>query len=319
MPLFGRRAQPREEVPPWPQQAQVVRLLLVDDDEDEYQLLRSALSDIPGTSYELAWADAYSTGLNLISQGGHHAYFIDYRLGALNGVDLVREARSAGCEAPLIMLTGESGRSVDMEAMEAGATDFLQKGKTPPHLLERTIRYAITHTETTQALRRTLAQVSGIEAFGRLLSEKGPIPEVLDEVVRLLVDDFGVAHASIYLMEGGRLELAAVNGHDHPARRLDPNGGRLARVISSGRAAVLPSITTDPEDRGSDDPMEMCYPLMAEGTCLGVLNVAWSEAPADREIERGLRIVADRLAVGLALNRAVRGRSHIRPGGVESV
>lgn len=311
MPLFGRRAPPREEVPPWPQQAEVVRLLLVDDDEDEFDLLRSTLSEIQGTTFELDWADTYADGLRRVVSGEYHGCLVDYRLGAMNGVDLVREARAAGCEAPLIMLTGESSRSVDIEAMEAGATDFLQKGKTPPHLLERTVRYAITHTQTTQALRRTLRQVSGIEAFGRLLSEQGPVPEVLDEVVRLLVEDFGVAHASIYLMEGAELHLAAVNGHDHPALRLDPHGGRLARVISSSRPAALPNITTDPEERGGDDPMEMCYPLVAEGKCLGVMNVAWPEDTADAALERGLRIAADRLAVGLALNRAVRGRSYI--------
>ena len=311
MPLFGRGSRPSDDVPPWPEQAQAVRLLLVDDDEDEYQLLRGALSEIRGTSYELEWCDTYSKGLDLMTQGGRHAYLVDYRLGALSGVDLVREARSLGCEAPLIMLTGESSRSVDMEAMEAGATDFLQKGKTPPHLLERTIRYAITHTETTQALRRTLRQISGIEAFGRLLSEKGPVPEVLDEVVRLLADDFDIGQASVYVMENGELHLGAVNGYDHAAPRLDPNGGRLARVVSSGRPGTLPNVTTDPEARTGAEPMELCSPLMAEGGCMGVLNVAWSEQSANQDFQRGLHIVADRLAVGLALNRAVRGRSYV--------
>ena len=229
----------------------------------------------------------------------------------MNGVDLVREARAEGCEAPLIMLTGESSRTVDMEAMDAGATDFLQKGKTPPQLLERTIRYAITHTATTQALRRTLRQVSGMEAFGRLLSEKGPVPEVFDEVIRLLAEDFGVARGSVYVMDGDVLRLAAVHGYTRPTERLDPSGGRLARVIAAGRAQTLPNLSIDPEDRSADDPMELCIPLMAEGSCLGVLNVAWLEDSTDQVVQGGLRVVADRLAVGLALNRAIRGRSYL--------
>ena len=236
MRFLGRSAPPQKEVPPWPQHAEAIRVLLIDDDEEEFTLLKAALSQIQGTRFVLDWADSYGGGLHRIGQGGYHAYLIDYRLGMMNGVDLVREARAEGCEAPLIMLTGESSRTVDMEAMEAGATDFLQKGKTSPELLERSIRYAITHTETTQALRRSLRQVSGMEALGRMLSDRGPVPEVFDEVMRLLAEDFGVARGSVYLMEGDVLRLAAVHGYARPTEQLDPGGGRLAREI--GRAHV---------------------------------------------------------------------------------
>ena len=311
MRFLGRSAPRHESIPAWPQHAEAIRVLLIDDDEDEFTLLKATMSEIPGTRFELDWSESYGDGWDRIHQGGYHAYLVDYRLGGMNGVDLVREARAAGCEDPMIMLTGESSRTVDMEAMEAGATDFLQKGKTPPLLLERTIRYAITQSETMQALRRALRQVSGMEAFGRMLSEKGPVPEVLDEVMRLLSEDFEVTHASIYLMDGDLLELAAAHGYRQAAERLDPNGGRLSRVIASGRPQTLPNVTTDPEDRTADDPMELCIPLMAEGRCLGVLNVAWSEDSIDQVVQRGLHVVADRLAVGLALNRAVRGRSYL--------
>ena len=311
MKFLSRPARRHETVPPWPQHAEVIRVLLIDDDEDEFALVKATMADIPGTNFELDWSASYGDGLQRIRDGDYHAYLVDYRLEGANGVDLVRDARAAGCEQPLIMLTGESSRTVDMEAMEAGATDFLQKGKTPPHLLERTIRYAITHTETTQALRRTLRQVSGMEAFGRLLSEKGPVPDVLDEVMRLLAEDFEVARASIYLMDGDTLRLAAAHGYTNPVPRLDPRGGRLAHVIASGRAQTLPNVTIDPEDRTADDPMELCIPFMAEGSCVGVLNVAWSEDSMNQAVQGGLHVVADRLAVGLALNRAVRGRSYV--------
>lgn len=300
-----------ESVPPWPQQAEVIRLLLIDDDEDDFALLRSTLSDIRDTRFELDWVPSYGEGLHRVRQGGYHAYLIDYRLGAFTGVELVREARAAGAHDPLIMLTGEGSRMVDMEAMGAGATDFLQKGRTPPDLLERTIRYAITHTATTEALRRTLRQVSGLEAFGRLLSEKGPTPEVLDAVMQLLVEDFGVTHASIYLMDGDVLRQAAVLGYPASTDFLDPRVGRVARVIDSGRAQTIPNITVDPDYRAGDTPMELCLPFMAERTCLGILNVAWSGESTASEVQQGVHVIADRLAVGLALNRAIGGKSFV--------
>ena len=311
MRFLSRSPRAPEAVPPWPQQAEVIRLLLVDDDEDEFALLRATLASIPGTAFELDWTDSYASGLRLIEKGGYHAYLVDYRLGAVNGVDLVREARAAGCEDPMIMLTGETDRAVDLEAMTAGATDFLQKGKTPANVLERTIRYAITHTATTQALRRTLRQVSGIEGFGRLLSEQGPVPEVLAEVLRLLGDDFGVTRSSLYLIDGDELQLAAVHGYAEPAQHLDARSGRLARVIASGRSQTIPNVSVDPDRRTANDPMELCVPFTAEGRCLGILNVAWDDDASGPDLQRGLHVIADRLAVGVALNRAVRGRSFV--------
>lgn len=300
-------------IPPWPQHADVVRVLLVDDEENEFLLLRSTLADIRGTRFELDWAPSYGEGLKRICDGGYDAHLIDYRLGAFTGVDLLREARASGSQGPLIMLTGDASRVVDMEAMEAGATDFLQKGKTPPELLERTLRYAITHTATTEALRRSLRQVSAMEALGRLLSDKGPAQEVLDEVMRLLAEDFGVTHASLYLVERDTLELAAVHGYPEPAPFVDMHAGRLAGVMASGRRQTIPNVTVDPDHRTGAEPMELCLPFMAEGACIGILNVASPDGVLPLELERGLRVIADRLAVGLALNRAVRGRSFIQP------
>ena len=57
--------------------------------------------------------------------------------------------------------------------------------------------------------------------------------------------------------------------------------------------------------------MELCVPFMAEGQCLGILNVAWDEDASGQDLQRGLHVIGDRLAVGIALNRAVRGRSYV--------
>ncbi len=56
-------------------------------------------------------------------------YFIDYRLGAKTGLDLLKEAIASGCEEPVILLTGKGNHTVDMEAMRVGAMDYLVKGE----------------------------------------------------------------------------------------------------------------------------------------------------------------------------------------------
>src|SRR5437763_481272 len=120
-----------------------VRVLLVEDDEDDYLLTRDLLRDIPGGHFTLDRAATYEAGLEAVGRNEHDVCLIDYRLGEHTGLELVREAVRRGCRAPLILQTGVSDPEVDREAMRAGAVDFLVKDRLDPQTLERAIRYAI--------------------------------------------------------------------------------------------------------------------------------------------------------------------------------
>src|SRR5207302_807112 len=76
-----------------------------------------------------------------------------------SGVELLRQAVEGGCGAPFILLTGQGDRQVDMEAMQAGAADYLIKGQIDAPLLERSIRYAIQHHRDREALRQAHDQL----------------------------------------------------------------------------------------------------------------------------------------------------------------
>lgn len=120
-----------------------IKVLLIDDDEDDYILTRELLSAVKESAYELDWVSSYEEGLAIAGRGVHDACLVDYRLGEHNGVELIRAARKSQINMPMILLTGQGDREVDVEAMEAGATDYLIKDETPPARLERTIRYAV--------------------------------------------------------------------------------------------------------------------------------------------------------------------------------
>ena len=93
------------------------------------------------------------------SSGRHGLCLLDYNLGARTGLDLLREVLARGCRTPIIMLTGNDDREVDVKAMEAGAADYLVKGQFGGPHLERSIRYAIGFAverhQTLEALRRS--------------------------------------------------------------------------------------------------------------------------------------------------------------------
>ncbi|MEM7025361.1 MAG: response regulator, partial [Pseudomonadota bacterium] len=115
------------------------RILLIEDDRDDYLLTCELLADVFGEAVTLDWVQTWNDALSIISEARHDVYLVDYRLGARNGLELVREAIDTGSSAPFIVLTGQGSREIDLEAMRAGASDYLAKGEMTAPLLERAI------------------------------------------------------------------------------------------------------------------------------------------------------------------------------------
>src|SRR6185503_3391127 len=97
---------------------EAIKVLLIDDDEDDYILTRDLLAAVKVGTYELDWAPSYEEGLKVASLRGHHVCLVDYRLGTRSGVQLIREARETRLSTPMILLTGLGNHDVDMEAMQ---------------------------------------------------------------------------------------------------------------------------------------------------------------------------------------------------------
>jgi len=134
-----------------------VRVLLVDDDEDDYVLTRDWFCEMEGARFELEWVASYDAALNAIAHNDHDVYLFDYRLGERNGLDLLDEAIAKGCKAPIILLTGQGDHEIDVEAMKAGAADYLDKSQLGAPLLERSIRYAMERKQAEQKIREQAA------------------------------------------------------------------------------------------------------------------------------------------------------------------
>ncbi len=134
-----------------------VKVLLVDDDEDDYVLTQGWFTEIEGIRFEVDWVASYEAALKAIAKNQHDVYLFDYRLGERNGLELLQEAVANGCKAPIILLTGQGDHEVDIEAMNAGAADYLEKDKLGAPLLERSIRYAIERKRAEQKISEQAA------------------------------------------------------------------------------------------------------------------------------------------------------------------
>jgi DNA-binding NarL/FixJ family response regulator len=120
-----------------------VKVLLVDDDEDDFVITRELLSEIPAGTFDLRWAASLEAGLAALAENRPDVCIVDYRMGEHSGLDFLRRAIQTGLEVPMVMMTGHGDHDVDLEAMRLGAAAYLVKGQVQPALLERTLRYAV--------------------------------------------------------------------------------------------------------------------------------------------------------------------------------
>jgi diguanylate cyclase (GGDEF)-like protein/PAS domain S-box-containing protein len=137
-------------------------ILLVDDDEDEYILLKGMFARLPGIgagySFSLNWAESYEQALESCARSHYDVLLIDYHLGKYNGLDLMRAAEERGCFGPFILLTGQGSYELDLAAMQQGVADYLLKDQINEQLLERSIRYALERSQAQEELERRVQE-----------------------------------------------------------------------------------------------------------------------------------------------------------------
>lgn len=139
-------------------QTAVATVLLIEDDEEDFILLRKLLSRIPHAHYHVLWERSFEDGLAHMQRIDHDICLVDYRLGARSGMELLYEVRQRGYNRPIIMLTGASVGDVDIQALQAGADDYITKESLQSELLHRTIRYAIERRKAEQERERLLRE-----------------------------------------------------------------------------------------------------------------------------------------------------------------
>jgi CheY-like chemotaxis protein len=119
---------------------QPIRVLLIEDDEDDYVLTREALKGLGAEAVVLDWLSEPEAALEALCEGRHDVCLLDFHLGSSTGLELLRQARRRGCRVPVILLSGTSGPTQHREALEAGASTVLMKSEASSALLEQALR-----------------------------------------------------------------------------------------------------------------------------------------------------------------------------------
>jgi PAS domain S-box-containing protein len=132
--------------------APLIKVLLIEDDEDEVLLAKEYLGESQYYRFEVDWESNTKAAREKMTNKQYNVFLIDYRLGSENGLDLIKFAQDNGVLVPCILLTGQGDLKVDIDASRYGAADYLVKTDLNADILERSIRYALSQASVIREL-----------------------------------------------------------------------------------------------------------------------------------------------------------------------
>jgi PAS domain S-box-containing protein len=287
---------------------ELIKVLLIEDDEDDYVLAKELFVEIQRPAgvpcpvrFQLDWVTSFERGLETISKNQHDVCLVDYRLGAHNGIELLHQAVARGCQAPIILLTGQGEREIDMQAMQAGAADYLVKGRLDAVLLERSIRYALERKRASAIAAAEQARLATFGAeVGLALTTRDSLQCILQRCARAMLSYLNGALAGVWIFnkeqrvfdlqaseDAATLKPKANNqtvSEDAPASRNSelheqPNLVLDVEALQRGNAILLKQLIGDPrfpeQDWARRHKMVSCaaFPLLLEDRLVGLMTL----------------------------------------------
>jgi two-component system, OmpR family, KDP operon response regulator KdpE len=135
-----------------------MRILLVEDERKVASFIARALRE---NSYAVDIAESGEKALELTTDVTYDAILLDVRLPGLSGIQVCREMRQQGMEAPVLMLTARGLVEQRVEGLDAGADDYLTKPFGVNELLAR-LRVALRHAQAGASAPSPIVEVGGL-------------------------------------------------------------------------------------------------------------------------------------------------------------
>lgn len=143
-------------------QSEIIRVLLVEDDPGETELISDMLSGPGEVTFDLECVDRLSKGLECLAAGGIDVVLLDLGLPYSQGLDTFTRVYAQASEVPIVVLTGLYDVTLAIKAVREGAQDYLVKSQVDSKLLVRSLHYAIERHRVEKKLRESERRFRGI-------------------------------------------------------------------------------------------------------------------------------------------------------------
>ncbi len=215
------------------------RILIIDDDVDMCQLLCNFLKR---KGYDAQAASSGKKGLEELKTNHYDILLCDYRLGDMDGKQVLEQVKSISPSLPVIMVTGYSDIKMAVEIMRLGAFDYITKPLMPEELLkviqkalEEEPKKAVPVVETKSTKTDTAKPKKGLDVDDNIMLGKDKkMTQVFKDIEMVAPTDYSVI---IYGESGTGKEVIAKIIHQNSKRKNKPflavDCGTLSRELAA--------------------------------------------------------------------------------------
>jgi len=289
-----------------------LRVLIAEDSEDDARLL---LRELQHAGYQPTF-ERVDTPAAMTSALDRHAWDLvigDYSMPAFSGPAALALLRARDPDTPFIFVSGTIGEDVAVEAMKAGAQDFLTKGNLrrlipaiQRELRDTDVRRERRRAQTALLERARLAELTS--EVGSALTRGGSLRDTLQLGAEALVRHLDVALARVWILHEvtGILKLQASAGM---YTQVDGPHSQIGLIAQQRRPHLTNQVVGDAQVRDQEWARRegmvafAGYPLVVQERVLGVMAM-FARHPLSEFVPKALASVASALAVGIERKRA---------------
>jgi phosphoserine phosphatase RsbU/P len=237
-----------------------LRLLLVEDNPGDVRLLRETLREAGSLRFELCHEERLAGAIERLQAEPVDLVLLDLSLPDAQGLETVSRLLAAAPSIPIVVLSGLADEGIAVQAVQAGAQDYLVKGSVEGPTLARAIRYALER-------RRLLER----EREARTVAEEAV--RARDEVLRIVAHDIGNAISAVKIHATVLARTLPAGEEGDPFRRRTTAIRNLADQVDRLRQDLL-DVAAIEAGRLGLDPAPVALADAVAGVLDGLADVA---------------------------------------------
>ncbi len=285
-------------------------ILLVEDDPQYARLVAAALARTE-VACRVEHVPSLKPGIERLAAGGVDAVLLDLDLPDASGLDTFRQTRAAAPEVAIVVLTGLKDEEIAVEAVRAGAQDYLFKGQLDARLLPRAIRYAIQRHQTQLEQQRRIERLAILRDVDDELTRRLDLEYVLVMAVDTALRLSAASAALIGLLEeDGLVRLEYINYTPELLARHDIlKEGIIARSLRRRQPELVADVAADPDYLPllPKTRAQIAIPLISQDRLVGFLSLEASDpARFTEETFEFVKLLAARIATAVDNARLYR-------------